>query len=80
MSTYRHAFSLLTAVARRPVRSSSAFRLASVAARNAHQLRQLPYDIENGLGEFLPPEALRVIAVDYQSGLLQRLNDEVRGA
>ena len=80
MSTYRHAFSSLATVARRPARPSSGFRLASVAVRNVHQLRRLPYSIENGLGDFLSPEALRVIAVDYQSGLLERLNDEVRGS
>ena len=79
MFTYRHAFSSLAAVARRPVKPSSGFRLTSVAVRDVHQLRQLPYSIDSGLGEFLSPEALRVLAVDYQSGLLQRLNDEVRG-
>jgi len=80
MSTYRHAFSSLAAAARRPTRPSGSFRLASVTVRNVHQLQQLPYSIENGLGGFLTPEALRVIAVDYQNGLLERLNDEVRGA
>jgi len=47
--------------------------------RNYHQLERLPYPIENGLGDFLPPEALKVVAVDYQAGLLQQLNEELQG-
>jgi Fe-Mn family superoxide dismutase len=39
----------------------------------------LEYPIEDGLGAFLPPPALKMLAVDYQDGLLQRLNEEVRG-
>lgn len=62
------AFSLLT----RPKR-------VQPWSRNVHQRRGLPYNIEEGLGEFLPPDALRTV-VDYQEGLLERLNDEVRGA
>ncbi|KAF7330752.1 Manganese superoxide dismutase [Mycena venus] len=38
----------------------------------------LPYDIEDGLGNFLPPPALEAIAMEYQLGLLARLTDEVR--
>jgi Fe-Mn family superoxide dismutase len=48
--------------------------------RNYHQLELLPYPIENGLGDFLPPAALKVVAIDYQAGLLQQLNEELRGA
>jgi hypothetical protein len=47
--------------------------------RSYHQLEKLPYPIENGLGDFLPPEALKVVAIDYQAGLLQQLNEELRG-
>jgi superoxide dismutase, Fe-Mn family len=47
--------------------------------RNYHQLEKLPYPIENGLGDFLPPDALKVVAIDYQAGLLQQLNEELRG-
>src|ERR1700733_12551779 len=47
--------------------------------RNYHQLETLPYPIENGLGDFLPPAALKVVAIDYQAGLLQQLNEELRG-
>ena len=35
--------------------------------------------IEDGLGKFLPPDALKVVAEDYQQGLLDRLNDAVKG-
>ncbi|KAJ7781623.1 manganese superoxide dismutase [Mycena metata] len=38
----------------------------------------LPYDIKDGLGEFLPPPALEAVAMEYQLGLLARLTDEVR--
>ena len=44
-----------------------------------HQRRALEYPLENGLGNFLTPEGLKTIAVDWQEGLLDRLNEEVRG-
>jgi Fe-Mn family superoxide dismutase len=47
--------------------------------RNAHTPKPLKYPIENGLGDFLPPAALKMIAVDYQHGLLERLNEQVKG-
>lgn len=47
--------------------------------RGLHQRRALLYNLEDGLGEFLPPPALKTIAVDWQQGLLERLNEEVRG-
>ncbi|KAG9102508.1 hypothetical protein FRC06_001921 [Ceratobasidium sp. 370] len=34
--------------------------------------------MQDGLGDFLTPEGLRVIAVDWQEGLLDRLNEEVK--
>lgn len=46
--------------------------------RNIHSRRPLPYAVEDGLGVFLPPDALRTIAVDWQEGLLDRLNAEVK--
>lgn len=61
---------------------SSARRHAIIprwSIRNIHVPRPLAYPIENGLGDFLPPPALKTLAVDYQEGLLQRLNDEIRG-
>jgi Fe-Mn family superoxide dismutase len=32
------------------------------------------------MGDFLPPAALKVIAEDYQQGLLDRLNEQIKGA
>ena len=32
------------------------------------------------MGSFLPPPALKLVAEDYQQGLLDRLNEEVKGA
>jgi hypothetical protein len=31
------------------------------------------------MGDFLSPAALKVIAEDYQQGLLDRLNEQVKG-
>ncbi|KII95965.1 hypothetical protein PLICRDRAFT_694070 [Plicaturopsis crispa FD-325 SS-3] len=47
--------------------------------RCVHKRRPLPYPIEQGLGNFLPPNALKTVAVDFQEGLLDRLTDEVKG-
>ncbi|KAL7282034.1 hypothetical protein ACG7TL_003501 [Trametes sanguinea] len=66
--------------------TSRAARLASVRtqacrvpSRALHKRKELSYPIEGGLGKFLPPHALQMIAVDYQQGLLDRLNDLIRG-
>ena len=48
-------------------------------SRYIHVRKELQYPVENGLGDFLPAETLRLLAVDYQDGLLSRLNDEVKG-
>jgi Fe-Mn family superoxide dismutase len=45
--------------------------------RYVHQAKQLPYPVEGGLGKFLPPDALKTL-VEYQDGLLERLNNELR--
>jgi superoxide dismutase, Fe-Mn family len=60
--------------------SSSWTRVKSTSVRHLHVRRALPYSIEDGMGKFLTPEGLRTIAVDYQQGLLDRLNDEIHGA
>ncbi|KAG6833868.1 hypothetical protein H0H87_011802 [Tephrocybe sp. NHM501043] len=62
--------------------SSSVLRLKSRtgASRNIHKRIPLPYSVEGGLGDFLPPAALKTVAVDYQEGLLRRLDEEVRGS
>ena len=38
----------------------------------------LPYKIEDGMGDFLSPSALKIIAEDYQQGLLNRLNEQIK--
>lgn len=47
--------------------------------RRLHQPVGLPYDASEGLGRFMSAETLQVVAVDYQKGLLKRLDDEVKG-
>ena len=54
-------------------------RSCASGIRTIHNRLELPYKIEEGMGDFLTPEGLKMIAVDYQQGLLDRLNDEVRG-
>lgn len=59
--------------------SSSARHLKSCwGTRRLHQRQALPYPIEEGLGNFLPPKALQV-QLEYQDGLLERLNEQVVG-
>ncbi|SCV72236.1 BQ2448_4930 [Microbotryum intermedium] len=59
--------------------SSSAASRVSIGRRNLHQRVPLPYQLEQGLEPFLSPTALRTIAVDWQQGVLTRLNELVRG-
>ena len=47
--------------------------------RGVHSQTKLPYPIEEGLGDFLSPEALQAVGVDWQNGLLDRVRDEVKG-
>lgn len=44
-----------------------------------HTVKPLPYPIEEGLGDFFPPEALKTIGIEYQQGLLDRLSEQVHG-
>lgn len=68
-------------IARFPTPSlSQTKRTRLTPRRNLHTRTPLPYDIDNGLGDFLTPQALRMIAIDYQQGLLDRLNEQVHGA
>ncbi|KAH8977979.1 hypothetical protein EDB92DRAFT_1879859 [Lactarius akahatsu] len=62
-----------TAVSPRPLLATASRR------RNIHVRVPLPYKIEDGMGDFLPPAALKVIAEDYQQGLLDRLNEQIKG-
>ncbi|KAH9894151.1 Manganese/iron superoxide dismutase [Cubamyces lactineus] len=75
------AFGLrLSASASRASRLASASaRACRVQSRALHKRKELSYPIEGGLGTFLPPHTLKMIAEDYQQGLLERLNDQVRG-
>ncbi|KAI5124766.1 hypothetical protein M0805_005400 [Coniferiporia weirii] len=45
--------------------------------RSLHSRRELQYPIENGVGGFLPPPALKTV-VEWQDGLLDRLNEQVK--
>ncbi|KAJ2916478.1 hypothetical protein MD484_g3906, partial [Candolleomyces efflorescens] len=51
---------------------------SKLAVRSLHQRRALLYPEETGVGNFLPPEALKTV-VQWQDGLLERLNEEVKG-
>jgi hypothetical protein len=51
----------------------------STSRRTIHVRVPLPYKVEDGMGDFLSPAALKVIAEDYQQGLLDRLNEQVKG-
>ncbi|KAK0206193.1 manganese superoxide dismutase [Desarmillaria ectypa] len=76
MSTLRLCVNALRSSCCRPRRLQYSY----LTARNAHARVPLRYPIEAGLGEFLPPAALKVVAVDYQDGLLKQLNEETRGS
>jgi hypothetical protein len=92
---HRLARSFVTAAAGCSKTTSAATRLAvnwqrSAAARSTlhpwptscrtiHVRVPLPYKVEGGMGDFLSPAALKVIAEDYQQGLLDRLNEQVKG-
>ncbi|KAJ3568407.1 hypothetical protein NP233_g5734 [Leucocoprinus birnbaumii] len=59
--------------------ASSASRFKSRwGTRRLHRLQALPYHVDEGLGNFLPPEALKV-QLEFQSGLLERLNEHIIG-
>ncbi|KIJ70416.1 hypothetical protein HYDPIDRAFT_78760 [Hydnomerulius pinastri MD-312] len=48
------------------------------ARRHLHTRKELPYKIEEGLGNFMSPRTLNMVAVEYQQGLLDRLNEHCR--
>lgn len=52
---------------------------SSLFLRALHHRVPLPYAPDQGIPGFLSPDALRTVAVDWQDGLLTRLNDLVRG-
>ena len=51
----------------------------STSRRTIHVRVPLPYKVEDGMGDFLSPAGLKVIAEDYQQGLLDRLNEQIKG-
>src|SRR5712675_1317940 len=70
-------------LASRSLRSAVLTRSPATAAtflrRTIHVRVPLPYKVEDGMGDFLSPAALKVIAEDYQQGLLDRLNEQIKG-
>ncbi|GAA5965934.1 hypothetical protein JCM8115_000755 [Rhodotorula mucilaginosa] len=69
-----------TAAAARPTLVAASLLRATtgVQTRFAHRRVPLPYDAEHGLPGFLSPNALRTVAVDWQQGVLARLDELVR--
>ncbi|GAA5970923.1 hypothetical protein JCM3765_007852 [Sporobolomyces pararoseus] len=55
---------------------SSSIRIGG--RRFVHHRVPLPYQLEQGIPGFLSPNALKTVAVDWQQGVLDRLNDLVR--
>jgi hypothetical protein len=79
-SKIMRAFASTSAAAVAPLRTVSGRTQARIPKlRCVHTLPKLPYPVENGLGNFLSPKALRTIAIEYQGGLLTRLNELVQG-
>ncbi|KAF8650365.1 hypothetical protein AX16_005261 [Volvariella volvacea WC 439] len=68
-----------TSASSRLAASRWSWNLGAAQTRGIHERRALLYPVEEGLGEFLPPQALKAVGIEYQQGLLDRLNDEVRG-
>jgi hypothetical protein len=60
-------------------RAAWANSLLSSRRRAVHTRTPPPYELDNGLPPFLSEKALKTVAVEYQEGLLSRLNDVVRG-
>ncbi|KAL1681276.1 Manganese/iron superoxide dismutase [Schizophyllum commune] len=58
--------------------STNLRRSGVCSVRALHTVRPLPYAVEEGLGRFMPPQALKTVAVDYLGGLVERLNNEIR--
>ncbi|GAA5889743.1 hypothetical protein JCM16303_005364 [Sporobolomyces ruberrimus] len=50
----------------------------SIGRRSVHHRVPLPYKLDQGLEGFLSPNALKTIAIDWQQGVLDRLNELVR--
>lgn len=72
--------SIRAAEARRVIAPALRVSAQRIQSRQVHNRLPPPYPVEEGLGDFLPPQALKVVAEEYQHGLLERLNEEVAGA
>jgi Fe-Mn family superoxide dismutase len=72
MATFRSLRPLL--------RTPAALSAPTAFRRHLHERVPLAYALEGGVGSFLSPEALQTVAVDWQQGVLERLNELVRGA
>jgi Fe-Mn family superoxide dismutase len=69
--------SVLREISSRACRASVLRSCKRLGIRHNHTRRALPYPVEEGLGKFLPPQALQTLE-EYQDGLLKRLDDELR--
>ncbi|KAG0696731.1 Manganese/iron superoxide dismutase [Suillus ampliporus] len=45
------------------------------ARRHLHSRIELPYKVDEGLGNFMSPSTLKMVSEEYQQGLLDRLNE-----
>ncbi|OJA07681.1 hypothetical protein AZE42_01875 [Rhizopogon vesiculosus] len=45
------------------------------ARRHQHTRTELPYKVEEGLGNFMSPRTLKMVSEEYQQGLLDRLSE-----
>ena len=82
MNSLGRQFSVASSCASRGLRrkrwNNSALCAAGTRGRSLHTVRELPYPVEEGVGDFLPPAALKTV-LEWQQGLLDRLNDQVKG-
>lgn len=60
--------------------ATSSLSPAFAFRRCLHERVPLAYSLEAGVNPFLSPSALKTVAVDWQQGILSRLNELVRGA
>ncbi|CEQ39646.1 SPOSA6832_01205, partial [Sporobolomyces salmonicolor] len=70
---------LLRSLPRPSASVASSFASSSSARRQLHQRVPLPYSLEQGIPGFLSPNALKTVAVDWQNGVLEHLNQLVKG-
>ncbi|KAF9224334.1 manganese and iron superoxide dismutase [Gyrodon lividus] len=59
-------------------KTTKSSRMQWAARRCLHTRKELPYKIEEGLGNFMSSQTLKMVAVEYQQGLLDRLEEHCR--